>query len=115
MSDASIVTQANPTNLYYTEEAHVLEGIPRYVNVTPTKGRSLRVWLLVKEGTVKMKVTRPAFIGYATVFEGTYGTGDRDVEVVPSCNGGLYQIQFTSVSSTEGYNPISVLVYETGG
>ena len=115
MLNSLTVTRANPTNLYYVEEAHVLQGIPSYVNVTPTKGRSLRVWLLVKEGTVNMQVFRSGLFGTVTVFEGNYGPGDRDVEVVSNCNGGTYRVQFTSVSSANAYNPISVLIYETGG
>lgn len=113
--ESQITPRANPKDLYYNGNAQVLAGIPSIVNVTPTKGRALRVWLSVKDGTVEMKVVRPGTIGYVTEFDGTYGTGDRDVETVANCNGGLYQIQLIHKSSSQGYNPISILIYETGG
>lgn len=110
-SEGKIVFRANPTNLYYIEEAHILLGIPSYVDVTPTKGRSLRVWILVKEGTVNMNVSQRGSV----IFSKNYSTGDVDDEVVASCNGGTYRLEFNSISSANAYNPISILVYETGG
>ena len=113
-SEDEIVPYANPTNLYYSENTSVMQGSPVGINVTPTKGRSLRVWLLVKSGSVQMKVTRPGLIGYVTEFDKTYGTGDRDVQTVAKCNGNTYQVQFWN-KSPDLVSNISMLIYETGG
>lgn len=112
-SEDAIVPYANPTNLYYNENVAIIPGGHFAVNVTPTKGRSLRVWLLVKDGSTQMRVSKPAFIGWSIVYNQTFGVGDRDVETVSSCNGNTYQVQFWNKSND--INNISMLIYETGG
>lgn len=114
-SEDGITPYANPKDLYYTENAQVLAGVKNVVNVTPTKGRALRVWLKVESGSVELKVVRPGFIGYVTEYDATFGAGARDVEVAGNCNGKTYQIQLISKDSTNGYNTVSMLIYETGG
>lgn len=110
-SEDQITPYANPTDLYYSEDTYVYANGSFAVNVNPTEGRDLRVWLLVKEGEVELKVVRPGALWYVTEFDETYGTGDRDVETVSNCKDSTYQVQFWDRA---GISRISMLIYETG-
>ena len=103
-----------PKDLYYAENVSIVAGGALAVDVTPTKGRALRVWLLNKDTPTQLRVSRPAFIGYSIVFDETYGVGSVDVETVSNCNGGTYQVQVWNKSG-EILSNISILIYETGG
>lgn len=113
-SEDQIVPYANPTNLWYVEHKDLNWGAKVGYNCNVTKGRSLRVWLLVKKGQIEMTVVHPGLVNYVTDFKQTYGTGDRDVETVAKCKDATYQVQFKAVGS-EPISSFSILIYETGG
>ena len=110
-SEDQIVPYAEPTDLYYSEDTTILAGGDFSVNVNPTKGRKLRVWLLVKSGNVELKVVRRGLLWYTTEYDQTFGTGDVDVQTVSSCKDATYQVQFWD--KTGVYSQVSMLIYET--
>lgn len=104
-SNSEIMPYANPTDLYYETNRLLLGKNP--VTVTPTKGRSLRVWVKNSD-TIFIRVYSSGNL----IFSEDYYKGERDIEVVSSCNGNSYVVEFVSSDFSVIY---STLIYETGG
>lgn len=62
--------------------------------VTPEKNSALNVWLK-NTGTVTVTVYKTNFFGlWEKVYSTSFGSGERDVNVVPKCNGKKYMVKF---------------------
>lgn len=78
--------------------------------VFPEKGSALNVWLKNTSGAVNITVYKTNAVGlYTKVYSQTFSEGERDVNVVSSCNGKQYLVKFTAAA---GGSIMSALVYQ---
>lgn len=78
--------------------------------VTPESGAALNVWLNNTLGPVTVTVYKTNILGlYSQVYNNTFQVGERDVNVVSSCNGSQYLVKFTAAT---GGSIMSALIYQ---
>ena len=92
-TDNSVVSRAATQGLWYRENLYFATNVTTVV--TPESGSALNLWLK-NSGYVKVTVYKTNALGiYSSVFSQTFSSsGERDINVVSSCNGKNYLVKF---------------------
>lgn len=109
-SDDAPVGPMRPQGLWYEENQTIYASQVDNMTVQPDSGTSLRMWLKNTDGPVRIVVGYTNWLGFwVGMSDTTYQPGERDVELVSSCNGSRYQVK---LSTTDLYATYSVLLYQ---
>ena len=106
--DNSVVSRAATQGLWYQESLYFATNVTAVV--TPESGSALNLWLN-NSGYVRVTVYKTNVLGtYTSVFSQTFsGSGERDINVVSSCNGKNYLVKFEP--AMDG-SVMSALIYQ---
>lgn len=94
--------------LWYREDLYFATNVTTVV--TPASGAALNLWLK-NSGYIKVTVYKTNALGtYSKVYSNTFsGSGERDVNVVSSCNGKNYLVKFEPAADG---SVMSALLYQ---
>lgn len=108
VSDNTNASRATTQGLWYREDLYFATNVTTVVK--PDSGSTLNLWLK-NSGYVKVTVYKTNALGtYSSVFsQGFYGSGERDITVVSSCNGKNYLVKFEPAADG---SVMSALLYQ---
>lgn len=109
--DGGIAPQAESKGLYYVEDAN-LSASPTSndwytIKVTPDKGATLRMWLKLDYGTLKIKAYSPWLM--LTYNDSWSSSPTSDIILATKCTGDTYTIKLQTFDLVAHY---SMLIYQ---
>lgn len=107
-SNNTNVSRATTQGLWYREDLYFATNVTTVVK--PDSDSTLNLWLK-NSGYVKVTVYKTNALGtYSSVFsQEFYGSGERDITVVSSCNGKNYLVKFEPAADG---SVMSALLYQ---